>query len=129
VKTDKNQIPLILYESDLQGFCETYLHDNGIQFFHIPDKFWHWVHKNTSTGIRCWLYKIFGGLPDMMVFFPINDTFMLAVNVELKRPGSYLRTAQKEAAVRLPWVTCKTLEDVDRVLTEARDFVEQLNHI
>jgi len=129
MKTDTNQIPLILYENDIQEYCERCLVDRNIPFFHVPDSFWRWVYKNTSTGIRCWLFKVFGSLPDMMIFFPINDRFSLMVNVELKKPGGYLRTGQKEAAEKMPWVTAKSPDAIEQIINEAQCLIERIKAV
>jgi len=122
------QTILPLKESDLQKFAEDYCRAAGINCLHIPDSFWKWIYKNCNTGVRCWLYKIFGGLPDLIIQIPINDKFCLSANIELKRPGNYLRKKQKEAAARLPWIVAKTPEDVMSIITEAKNFLRSVNY-
>ena len=91
------QTSLVLYEDNLLEYAESFCKEKKIQYFRIPDKFWKWVNMAVPTGVRCWIYKIFGYVPDMIAFVPIGD-YCVSVNVELKRKYSYLRKGQNEAS-------------------------------
>ena len=109
------QTSMILREDDLRDYCTKLLNKKKISYFTIPDKFFHLINKAVPTGVRCWIYKIFGSLPDFMIFIPVQG-YNLALMVELKRNGSYLRKNQKMASERLNWVTVRTPEEFENVI-------------
>jgi DNA/RNA endonuclease G (NUC1) len=110
------QTSLVLYEDNLLEYAESFCKEKKIQYFRIPDKFWKWVNMAVPTGVRCWIYKIFGYVPDMIAFVPIGD-YCVSVNVELKRKYSYLRKGQKEASKKLPWLTVKSIQEFENVIS------------
>ena len=110
------QTSLVLYEDNLLEYAESFCKEKQIQYYRIPDKFFHWINKAVPEGIRCWLYKIFGSQPDLIVFAPIGK-YCIAVNIELKRKYSYLRKGQKEASKKLPWLTVKTIQEFENVIS------------
>lgn len=109
------QTSMILYEDNLLEYAESFCKKKQIQYYRIPDKFFHWINKAVPEGIRCWLYKIFGSQPDLIVFAPIGK-YCIAVNIELKRKYSYLRKGQKDASKKLPWLTVKSIEEFENVI-------------
>ena len=109
------QTSLILYEDNLQTYAEKFCKEQNIQYVRIPDKFFNWINKALPTGIRCWLYSIFGAVPDMVVFVPVGR-YCIAVNIELKRKNSYLRKGQKDASEKLPWITVKTIQEFENTI-------------
>ena len=110
------QTAMIFKEKDLQAYSENLLNDMNIEYHRIPDSFWRLMHMKCTNAQKCFIYKIFGGLPDLTIQMPIDDSFSLCCNVELKRQGSYLRKGQKESAEKLPWVTVRTIEQLENVL-------------
>ena len=121
------QTSLVLYEDNLLEYAESFCKEKQIQYFRIPDKFWKWVNMAVPTGVRCWIYKIFGYVPDMIAFVPIGD-YCVSVNVELKRKYSYLRKGQKEASEKLPWITVKTIQEfentIDNLMQTQKHFLK-----
>ena len=109
------QTSMILREDDLRDYCTKLLNKKKISYFSIPDSFWKWLHKNCNNGIKCWMYKVFGSLPDFMIFLPVQG-YNLALMIELKRNGSYLRKNQKMASERLNWITIRTPEEFENVI-------------
>ena len=109
------QTSLVLYEDNLLEYAESFCKEKQIQYFRVPDKFWNWVNMAVPTGVRYWIYKIFGSVPDLIAFVPIGD-YCVSVNVELKRKYSYLRKGQKEASKKLPWLTVKSIEEFENVI-------------
>jgi len=109
------QTSMILREDDLRDYCTKLLNKKKISYFTIADSFWKWIHKNCNNGIKCWMYKVFGSLPDFMIFLPVQG-YNLALMIELKRNGSYLRKNQKMASERLNWITVRTPEEFENVV-------------
>ena len=109
------QTSMVLREDDLRDYCTKLLNKKKISYFTIPDKFFHLINKAVPTGVRCWIYKIFGSLPDYMIFIPVQG-YNLALMVELKRNGSYLRKNQKMASERLNWITIRTPEEFENTI-------------
>ena len=120
------QTSLVLYEDNLLEYAEAFCKKKQIQYFRIPDKFWKWVNMAVPTGVRCWIYKIFGYVPDMIAFVPIGD-YCVSVNVELKRKYSYLRKGQKEASKKLPWLTVKTIQEFENVISNLLEIQSHFN--
>ena len=110
------QTSLVLYEDNLLEYAESFCKEKQIMYFRIPDKFWKWVNMAVPTGVRCWLYRIFSSLPDLILFVPIGD-YCVCVNVELKRKYSYLRKGQKDASEKLPWLTVKSIQEFENVIS------------
>lgn len=121
------QTSMILREDDLRDFCTKLLNKKKISYFSIPDSFWKWIHKNCNNGIKCWLYKVFGSLPDFMIFLPAGS-FNLALMVELKRNGSYLRKNQKMASERLNWITVRTPEEFENTIDNLIQIQSHFNN-
>ena len=44
------QTSMVLYENDLQRYCDEYLNSTGIEYFRVPNSFWHWTFKACSVG-------------------------------------------------------------------------------
>ena len=120
------QTAMIFKEKDLQAYSEKLLKDMNIEYHRIPDSFWRLMHMKCTNAQKCFIYKIFGGLPDLTVQIPIDDKFSLCCNLELKKQGSYLRKGQKESAEKLPWVTVRTIEQLEDALNAMQDTVNTI---
>lgn len=124
-----DQISLVLSEADLQAFTDNYLQSQGIAYLRIPDRFWQWLNFYPVIGIKCWLRGLFGGLPDVTAYLPIDGHYSLAVMIELKKPGAYLRANQKIAAQALPWIVCRSPDEVQQAIENAKKIIGRISGI
>ena len=114
------QTALPLSEASLQRFADDLLAVKGLPHIRVPDAFWRWIYANVPARIRQWFFSLFGGLPDCTIFLPLDDRYSLALLLELKRPGGYLRPGQREAARRVPWVVVRSPEEIMQALDAAQ---------
>ena len=126
---DSIQTSLPITEKSLQSFCDDYLTVKRFSYFRIPDAFFHWIAANCPVRIKQWFFSLFGGLPDTTVFFPLNERYTLAVAIELKRKGSYLRENQKQASSALPWIVARSPEQIIEIVDEAEQTAARLREI
>jgi hypothetical protein len=118
------QTSLPLSEASLQRFADDLLAVRQVPHIRVPDSFWRWTYTNIPARIRQWFFGLFGGLPDCTIFFPLDARYSLALMLELKRPGAYLRPSQRVAARRVPWYVCRSPEEIMQALDRAQQTAD-----
>jgi hypothetical protein len=125
MRADAVQLSAMPLEADLQQYLDSVVEAKGLPCYRVPDTFWKWVYKAAPVGVRCWLFKTFGQWPDSTVLLPVDEGsgIYLAVCIELKRKGSYIRKGQRVDGWQ--WIVCKGVAQIDGALGYAEQMAER----
>jgi len=106
-------------EADLQRVCDEYLAIKKHYNVRIPDSFWSWWAKCSAPGwLKGLIKKALGGWPDTMIFLPLNDKYLIALPLELKRLSGKLHGKQVPMSYDLKYTIARTSEEIIKAIDD-----------
>jgi hypothetical protein len=127
-------------ESGLQKQIEDTLKAYHIKYVHIENSFWSWFNygytpetagqkKNVPEHIYYPFIETFAGMPDIVSWIPIGDTFNLSYTPELKTLSGVLSEKQKkwgkEINVPVLRTTGENVKGIVEFVSIAEEIIER----
>lgn len=114
-------------ETELQQYLNEHLDAEGFSYFRIPSWFWDWLLKNAPPELLDEIRRLWGGLPDSIIFVPVKVggfDFTMCLMLELKSKDGTMHGKQKRWHKRLPVYIGRTKPEVVQIMSEFLSIVD-----
>jgi hypothetical protein len=105
-------------EKDLQSMAENLCNAIGRRFFRIPDKLMGFLANFAPPWVRVFVARYFQGVPDMMLFKPIDGGDNIVRFIEIKTEAGKVSQGQSKWHSGLNVHVCYGWEQTEKAIKE-----------
>lgn len=125
----KSTVEKVEPESHLQKRVDSILKFYHLKNIRIHSSFWRWVWFHCPVKIKKLFTEYFTGMPDNIMFLPLDDNFSLCLQVELKTKIGKQNAAQKKWAKEISVVICRDDKEFQEILKKYFDLQKKIRGI
>jgi VRR-NUC domain len=117
-KIKKPKVKATIKEKDLQSLAENLCIALGIRFFRIPDKLMGFLANYAPPWVRVFVARYFQGVPDLMLFKPIQGGDNVVRFIEIKTEVGKVSQGQSKWHSGLNVHVCYGWEQTEKAIRE-----------